>query len=425
MDQNQSGRKGNSLMADHQARLMIAERALIAALLAYPVPALAARAAGISPEMFTDPILERYVRSLISGRPDPQAEAAVQAIRPADVPQDLSGFLEAVFSARLGYELAGALEKISLDGDLEGRVMDILSRLRRIFARSGPARAAEAIGELAAVPDDPYHLFGLEHCPVPAGRFALIVAPTNTFKTASAISEALRAARAGMRVLLVSMEDSRPMVLTRIFLALTRLSLSQLRQMRASGELAAILSDVQAQHADVLSRIDILAGERGMTLGAIHRAAVAGYDLLIIDNVYRLADASRDIAVAHMALVSRLGEMLMGLRIPALLTNQMRALNAMEMWQAMRGGRPYDPPPQAVMGGAVYVNDAAVCAYLIPAFHRSEHPSLSETMAFFGLTPEEAWRAFWVHVVKTKAGGAARYRAAFIHGEVKVHGQPA
>ena len=147
--------------------------------------------------------------------------------------------------------------------------------------------------------------------------------------------------------------------------------------------------------------------------------------MLIIDNVYRLADASRDIAVAHMALVSRLGEMLMGLRIPALLTNQMRALNAMEMWQAMRGGRPYDPPPQAVMGGAVYVNDAAVCAYLIPAFHRSEHPSLSETVAFFGLTPEEAWRAFWVHVVKTKAGGAARYRAAFIHGEVKVHGQPA
>lgn len=420
------GPAGRAVMsAAYRDRLTAAEQALIAAILAYPVPALAVRAAGIISDMFVDPLFERYVRGLITGRPDPQAEAAVRLMRPADAPQDLAGLVEAVFSARLGYEIARVLESTpSADGLLEGRIMEVMGRLRRIFARSGPARAAEAMDELAAAPHDRYHLFGLESCPVPAGRFALIVAPTNTFKTASAISEALRAARMGMRVLLVSMEDSRAMVLTRIFLALSRISIVHMQRMRESGELHRLIHEVREQHLDVLSRIDILAGDRGLSMGAIHRSAAAGYDLLIIDNVYRLADAARDIAAAHMELVSRIGEMLRDIDVPALITNQMRSVNAMEMWQALRSGRPYDPPPQAVMGGAAYVNDAAVAAYLIPAFHRSERPSPSETLTF-GLNPEEAWRAFWVYVVKTKAGGPSRHRAAFIHGEVKVHEQPA
>lgn len=416
-------RDGKAAAQDLRDRACAMELSLLSALKAYPVPRVAAQAFGLSPEMFVDPQLARIARWLLSGRPDPQAERAWSALVPSPEPLDLRPILDDLYQARLAYEVERALSAALPGRDVEGEILSILQRIRKIFSRASATSGVEAMRAMGAVERVRYLFFGLDSCPVPDGRFALIVAPTNTFKTASAVSESLRMAEEGKRVLLVSAEDSRGSIMMRIAVALEEhVSLPEIRRMQMDGTIRDFAESIAERHREVLERIDVIGGDEKLSLSVIRRALAAqAYDLLVIDNVYRLADTGRSIAEAHIALVNQIDLLIKEAGIPCLLTNQMQAAAAREMWGMIRAGRVPDPAPQSVMGGAVYINDAVVGAYLLRAFSSREPPSPPETMAFFNLSPQEAWRAFWLDVVKTKDGPGGFHRAAFLRGRILVH----
>lgn len=415
----------SSPLSDPLARVHALERSLLSLLKSYLAPHVAAQIFALDPQMFLDPLHARIMRWIAGGRPDPEAEAFWSSLPAAPEPADLLPAIHALYSARLAYELLRTASRPDLDGDVEEATLSVMRRLRRIFARSGAVSGVDAMKALGQHEQVRYHLFDLESCPVPDGRFAILVAPTNTFKTASSISEALRGAEGGGRVLLVSAEDSRASIMMRMAQALEpSCSLSQLMRMKAEGTLNAFAQEIADRHQEVLSRIDVLSSDTELSVPIVGRALALGiYTLLIIDNVYKLANPSRPIAEAHIELVNQLDLLIKEYQIPALLTTQMQAAAAREMWMTLRAGRPPAPPPQSVMGGAVYINDAVVGAFILPAFPPRETPSHAEAMAFFGLNPDQAWRAAWLNVVKNKTGPGGYHRIAFLDGRMKVDKQ--
>ncbi|MDW8069480.1 MAG: AAA family ATPase [Anaerolineae bacterium] len=409
-------------LSESLSRVHAVERSLLSLLKSYLAPHVAAQIFALDPQMFLDPYHVRVMKWIVTGRPDPEAEAFWASLSAAPEPVDLLPALHTLYSARLAYELLRLASLPDLNGDMEELALSAMRRLRKIFARPGTTSGVEAMKALGHQEQVRYHLFDLESCPVPDGRFAILVAPTNTFKTASSVSEALRVAEAGGRVLLVSAEDSRASIMMRMVQALEpQYSVSQLIRMKAEGTLAALAQEVADRHQEVLSRIDVLSSDTELSVAVVARAlALSIYDLLIIDNVYKLANPGRSIAEAHIELVSQIDMLIKEYQVPALLTTQMQAAAAREMWMNLRAGRPPAPAPQSVMGGAVYINDAVVGAFILPAFSPREMPSHSEAMAFFGLQPDQAWRAAWLNVVKNKTGPSGYHRMAFLEGRMKV-----